>query len=208
MAEEEIISTRRLEALTDGIFAFSMTLLVIFIETPKAHHLNDPSGLQHYLSQQYPQFISYLITFLLLANFWVIHHQISRHITKTNYLNLWLNIVFMLFIVLLPFSSVIVGDYPKTWGGIFLFMINLLLISILLLAVWVNASINKRLINPEMEPKRIEFITNELVIGSFFCLLSIFISFIYLPMALYIYLLIPIFVALYDINYRKKIIKI
>jgi len=207
MIDLEIITTRRLEALTDGIFAFSMTLLVIFIETPQSHHLNDPRQLQIYLSQQYPEFISYIVTFLLLANFWIVHHQISNHIKQTNYLHLWLNIIFMLFIVLLPFSSVMLGDYPQTWGSIFLFMINLFFISNLLLIIWLYASYRKRLLDPDMDEKHIRFATNQLIIGSSISFLSILISFIYLPLALYCYLLIPISLALYDLNFKKKIVK-
>ena len=50
MPEGETKITHRLEALTDGVFAFSMTLLVIFIETPEAHHLGSPQQLQVYLT--------------------------------------------------------------------------------------------------------------------------------------------------------------
>jgi len=119
MNDKEIVTPSRLETLTDGIFAFSMTLLVLFIDVPKSHHLNDPIQLHNYLSTQYPQFLSYLVTFLLLANFWIMHHQISNHIKKTDKLHLWLNIVFMLFIVLLPFFSVVLGDYLGNVGKYF-----------------------------------------------------------------------------------------
>lgn len=204
MEQEEFITTRRLEALTDGIFAFSMTLLVIFIETPKAHHLTSPLQLQVYLAEQYPQFISYLITFLLLANFWVIHHNISRFITKTNYVNLWLNIVFMLFIVLLPFTSLIVGDYPLSWGSIFLFIGNIFSICTLLLLIWLYASANRRLIVPEMDQQHIQSVTNKLFIGVFVSFLSIVLSFFNVSAALYVYLLIPLILILYNLKDRKQ----
>lgn len=202
MPEEEIITTRRLEALTDGIFAFSMTLLVIFIETPKAHHLTSPLQLQVYLSEQYPQFISYLITFLVLANFWVVHHNISRFITKTNYFNLWLNIAFMLFIVLLPFTSMIIGDFPQSWGSIFLFISNIFCICILLLFVWLYASHNRRLINPDISQIRVQSITNQLLIGVFFSFLSIVLFFFYPGIALYVYLMIPASLVFYKLRDR------
>lgn len=203
MDQEEFVTTRRLEALTDGIFAFSMTLLVIFIETPKAHHLTSPLQLQVYLGEQYPQFISYLITFLLLANFWVIHHNISRFITKTNYVNLWLNIVFMLFIVLLPFTSLIVGDYPLSWGSIFLFIGNIFFICSLLFIIWLYASGKRRLTVPEMDRQHIQSITNKLFIGVVVSSLSIVLSFFNVSAALYVYLLIPLILILYNLKDRK-----
>ena len=208
MANEEIVTPRRLETLTDGIFAFSMTLLIIFIDVPQAHHLSGPSQLHSYLSTQYPQFVSYVVTFLLLANFWVVHHQISNNIEKTNGLHLWLNIVFMLFIVLLPFTSMMLGDFPQIWGSIFLFMINLFFISSFLLIIWLYASYHKRLLKPNIDQKNIMFTTHKLFIASLVSFLGIIISFIYLPLALYVYLLIPVFFILYDTNYKKKIISI
>jgi len=206
MANEEIITPRRLETLTDGIFAFSMTLLVIFIDIPQSHHLSGPVQLHNYLLAEYPQFVSYVITFLLLANFWVVHHQISNKIEKTNRLHLWLNIVFMLFVVLLPFTSMILGDYSQIWGSIFLFMANLFFISSFLLIIWLYASYHKRLLKPNIDHKHIIFTTHKLFIASLVSFLGIIVSFIYLPIALYVYLLIPIFFILYDTNYKKKII--
>ena len=206
MNDKEIVTPSRLETLTDGIFAFSMTLLVLFIDVPKSHHLNDPIQLHNYLSTQYPQFLSYLVTFLLLANFWIMHHQISNHIKKTDKLHLWLNIVFMLFIVLLPFFSVVLGDYLETWGSIFLFMFNLFLINSFLLAIWLYASYHKHLLKPNIDQKSIGFTTEQLVIGCLVSLLAIIISFVYLRIALYIYLLIPVVFILHEINYKKKIV--
>lgn len=204
MAEDELITTRRLEALTDGIFAFSMTLLVIFIETPQSHHLTNPLQLQLYLSEQYPQFVSYLITFLVLANFWIIHHSISRFITKTNYINLWLNIGFMLFIVLLPFTSMIAGDYPLSWGSVFLFITNLFCICSLLLVIWLYAASHRRLMNPYIDRKHVTAITNQLTIGVFFSFLSILLSFVNLSAALYVYLFIPIIILFYKLKNRRR----
>ncbi len=203
MAEEETISTHRLEALTDGIFAFSMTLLVIFIETPKSHHLHNPQQLQTYLTEQYPQFISYLITFLVLANFWIIHHHVSRFITKTNYVNLWMNIAFMLFIVLLPFSSMIIGDYPQSWGSIFLFISNLFCICIFLFLIWLYATQNRRLISPDVDQKRMMSTTNQLLINVVVSFFSIILSFFYLPGALYVYLFIPIALVVLRLKNRE-----
>ncbi len=199
MSNEEIVTPRRLEGLIDGIFAFSMTLLVIFINVPEFHHLNSPLQLHNYLVEQWPQFVSYLVTFLLLANFWIIHHLISNRIGKTNYIHIWLNIFFVLFIVLLPFVSVILGDYPETWGSIFLLTINLIFINSFLLAIWLYSSHHKYLLKPDVDQKCIKFTTNQLLIGLFICLLGFIVSIVYLPIALYVYLLMPIFFTLYDI---------
>jgi len=203
MADEEMITTRRLEALTDGIFAFSMTLLVVFIETPKPHHLNNPQQLQIYLTEQFPQFVSYVITFLILAIFWILHHHLSSFIIKTDYKNLWLNIIFMLCIVFLPFTSMILGDYPAAWGSTFLFVVNLFALCTLLLILWLYAN-HRKLITPDLVQKRAASMTDQLSIGVFFSFVSIIVSFFSPSTALYGFLFIPIFIVLYKLNTQMK----
>jgi uncharacterized membrane protein len=181
-----------------------MTLLVLFIETPQSLHLNNPQQLQIYLVEQYPQFISYLITFFVLANFWVIHHNISRFIIKTNYISLWLNITFMLFIVLLPFTSMILGDYPQFWGSIFLFTGNLFFIISLLAIIWIYASGHSNFIHPTIDGNRVQSIRNQLLIDVFISLTSIILSFFNPSAALYIYLMIPISLGFSSLIKRTK----
>ena len=191
-----MITTRRLEALTDGIFAFSMTLLVVFIDTPKPHHLNNPQQLQIYLTEQFPQFVSYVITFFILANFWILHHHLSSFIIKTDYKNLWLNITFMLCIVFLPFTSMILGDYPATWGSTFLFIANLFAICMLLLILWLYAN-HRKLVAPGLDKRRVASMTDQLSIGVFFSFVSIVVSFFNPSAALYGFLFIPLSLVVY-----------
>jgi len=205
MDEKEIISKSRLEALTDGIFAFSMTLLVIFIELPHQNHLGNASMFYVYLKAQYPQFISYLVTFLLLANFWVIHHKISRCLKRVDFGYLWLNIFFMLFIVLLPFSSALLGDYHRLWGSIFIFLVNLFLITNMLFIIWLYGSYKNRLLDENININYIKNINNQLMLFSAISFLSIFVCFIYPPGALYIYFLVPLLVIFYSFYKSSEI---
>ncbi|MCX6683631.1 MAG: TMEM175 family protein [Methanoregula sp.] len=80
MSEQETmdkyhISKSRLEALFDGIFAFAMTLLVTGFVVPPIPVSDAPAVLPGYIAAMRPEFYSFLIAFLILASFWLVHHR-------------------------------------------------------------------------------------------------------------------------------------
>jgi len=86
------LSIERIQSLTDGIFAFAMTLLVINIDLPSTPHKIDPELLGKYLFSLWPDFFHYVLSFILLSLFWVEHHQQFYYIKKINRKALWINI--------------------------------------------------------------------------------------------------------------------
>ncbi len=107
------ISKARLETLVDGIFAIAMTLLVFDLPIP---HFSLPLTnitFQNSLSSLLPVFVSLVLSFILLAVFWSIHRRIFNQIRVTNSILLWINIIWLLFIVLVPFTSILDGEYGQ-----------------------------------------------------------------------------------------------
>jgi TMEM175 potassium channel family protein len=68
---EQFISKGRLDALTDGVFAFAMTLLVIKVDLPEDFHPTSAAELSESLLGLEGTFIAYIVTFLVLASFWL-----------------------------------------------------------------------------------------------------------------------------------------
>jgi uncharacterized membrane protein len=106
------ISKARLETLVDGIFAIAMTLLVFDLPIP---HINPLTNIafQNSLYSLLPIFISLVLSFILLAVFWSIHRRIFNQIRVTNSILLWINIIWLLFIVLVPFTAILEGMYGQ-----------------------------------------------------------------------------------------------
>jgi uncharacterized membrane protein len=126
------MSKNRIETLVDGIFAIAMTLLVLDLAVP---HLNAPlsnMAIQHALYGLLPSFISLVVSFVLLAMFWNIHHRIYSQIKSVNTTLLWVNIIWLLFIVLVPFSASLNGDYGNFTISDVIFNINMLGIALVL----------------------------------------------------------------------------
>ena len=97
------LSSERIQSLTDGIFAFAMTLLVINIDLPSTPHKIDPELLGKYLFSLWPDFFHYVLSFILLSLFWVEHHQQFYYVKKINRKALWINILNLLFVALFHF---------------------------------------------------------------------------------------------------------
>ncbi len=144
----------RIEALTDGIFAFAMTLLVLSLNVPAGIHDAPGAAVMAMLAGLVPDLFHYLLAFFILASFWIVHHvqaERLRHIDRTF---LWINIVMLLFVTLVPFSVSLVGDYPGETFAAIVFEVNLLGLGLLFAAQWRYATHNRRLVHPGTDIRR------------------------------------------------------
>jgi uncharacterized membrane protein len=146
--------TNRIEALTDGIFAFAMTLLVLSLNVPEG--LRDPSDavILATLADQIPALFHYVLAFFILASFWIAHHaQVDqlRHIDRAF---LWINIAALMFVALVPFSVSLIGDYPDATFAVVIFEANLLFVGLLFAAQWRYAAHDGRLVRPGTDIRR------------------------------------------------------
>jgi uncharacterized membrane protein len=126
----------RTEALSDGIFAFAMTLLVISLAVPPIPEKDAPDLLPGILAGMWGEFLIFVIAFFIIASFWLSHHRIVRRVEYVNDRIIWINIVFLFFIVLIPFSTTISGDYSNVLEAVIFFHANLLVASLLLALMW------------------------------------------------------------------------
>jgi uncharacterized membrane protein len=129
------LNKNRLEAMTDAIFAFAMTLLVLNIEVPEtaAPGANPVFDL---LSRLAPDFTHYLIAFLVLAGFWVTHHYYYEHVERVDRKSLWMGIFAMLVIVLVPFTADIADTFIDFPVSAMLLDLNVIAIGGLFLLQW------------------------------------------------------------------------
>jgi len=193
------VSTARLETLTDGIFAVAMTLLVFEIRLPEA---GEATPLLWHLMTLWPHVLSFLISFIVLAMFWVGHHTEFRYVRRLDHSLIWMNIFYLLFVSLLPFSAGLLGRYPSEEPAIIIYGAHLIILVLIQYVIWRHAK-RTNLIDPTMDPA-INTLANRL--GSFAVIgyiAAIIISFISWPVSLFIYALIPI-PYIFGIFYRIR----
>ena len=157
----EGVGKSRLESLSDGIFAFAMTLLVISLAVPVIPKQDAPELLPTLISGMSSEFLIFAIAFFILAGYWLSHHRILRSIEYVDDRLIWTNILLLFFIVLIPFTTSISGDYDNVLEAVLLFHINLLCASALLTFVWLYIRKHYEELTsgevPERELKRMEW---------------------------------------------------
>ncbi len=117
----------RIEALADGVFAIAMTLLVLDLKVPDHSLVQSEWDNWVELGKLAPKFLSYLLGFLTLGIFWVGHHTLLSFVSKSDRNFTWLNILFLLAISLLPFSTAYLSEHIHYRTAAFLYWLNIFL---------------------------------------------------------------------------------
>ncbi len=102
----------RLILFSDAVFAIAITLLVIEIKIPDLHkeEVSD-RALLNALGHLIPKFIGFIISFMLIGLYWTVHHRMFGFVTNFDKKLLWMNLIFLFFIALMPFSTGFYGEY-------------------------------------------------------------------------------------------------
>jgi len=190
------LTTRRLEALSDGIFAIAMTLLVLTLDMGDLTPGLTGAELHHLLLAQIPRFYNYALSFVLLAVFWILHHQQSHYIKRTDRRHLWINIFILMFAALIPFSTSLMGDYPGDWLAEVFFGANLFVLGAFFSLNWHYATADNRLIEGSLEKRYINAGKRRGLVTPLVSLLAILVALIRPYYSPYVYLLIPLILSL------------
>ncbi len=198
-----LIPTNRLETMADGIFAIAMTLLVLSIEVPTLPGNITSSLLMEYtLYTLIPQISIYILSFVLLASFWMTHH-IFFIIKRTNTKLLWINIFWLMSIAIVPFSTSMVGKYGGFQLSQLIFDINILVIGILSYLNWTYAA-NRGMIIEQVMPYA-DKIKKTFLTLPLLAILAMIISFIIPYGSIFVFILIPAIFTLYTISKKRRI---
>ena len=153
-----VITTGRLETLVDGIFAIAMTLLVLALAVPDISGPVTYAAVQSALYSLIPSFYTLVLSFILLALFWSNHHRAFHKISKMDNVLLWINVTWLLFIVLVPFSASLTGKYGEISLTHIIFNLNIFGIAFFLYLNWYYSS-KKNYIHEKVTSKE-SIITN------------------------------------------------
>jgi len=110
----------RLCALTDGVYAIVLTLLVLDLKFPETPGLTEAKIIDD-LVKQIPNFFSYLVSFFVVGTLWIKHHMVLNPLTKCNEGTFGLNFVHLLFVTLTPYTASLFGHYGEDPIVVFLF---------------------------------------------------------------------------------------
>ena len=199
MSHETGLSKERVELLTDGIFAVVMTLLVLEISVPRISSHNAIGSaaagteLLSGLFDLWPKMLSFGISFIILAIYWLAHHRQFYYIKHVNRTLIWINFMFLMATCLLPFSSSLLGEYRQQQISIFVFGANSIIIaSLLSIQWWYLISHNSRLVDENLDPIIKTTSLRRLLFGIMVYLIAIGISFVYIELSFFVFAMILI----------------
>lgn len=143
-----LLSKGRMEALTDGIFAIAMTLLVLELKVPDLPKSTTAPELLHRIHEEGPAIMSFIISFLYCGLLWVFHHMAMHFIRHLQMLLVWVNLLFLMSVSTMPFSCGLLGHFLRNRVAQEIYYANMFMAAALLALQWIIAK-KKDLLNQD-----------------------------------------------------------
>jgi uncharacterized membrane protein len=133
----------RVLALSDGVFAIIITLLVLDVHVPE---LTENLSLNEALQEIRPSLTAFVISFILAGMYWVGHRDVFALIRRTDRGLVWLNILYLLPLCLLPFGTKLLGRYDREPRALRIYGVVLVGIAIMRMVIWLYVTGRPRLL--------------------------------------------------------------
>jgi uncharacterized membrane protein len=201
----------RMILFSDAVFAIAITLLVIEIKIPeleKGETLTE-NLILHKLAYLIPKFIGFIISFLLIGQYWIVHHRMFGFVINFSDKLIWLNLLFLLAIVLMPFSTGFYSEYVGRGHGVISHVIfytaNICLLGISNFMMWRYLSNSKNNLTENLTPALAKYFSlRALTVPTIFVIFSF--VYLYSPfIAAWIPISIPIILRLIFNPMKKKL---
>jgi uncharacterized membrane protein len=144
-------TVERVNALSDGVFAVAITLLVLSIAVPTIRGTVTESKLAHGLAELWPHFFAYALSFVIIAMFWISHHSLYSVIRTVDKTLIWLNIFYLLLIVFMPYPTNLLSLYGETMVATILYAAVLAAAGILQGTMGLYAVRGRRLVDDDFD---------------------------------------------------------
>jgi len=148
---ERVHDPARVLALSDGVFAIIITLLVLEIHVPE---LTQGQSLTEALAEVRPSFNAFVVTFILTGMYWVGHRDLFALIRRTDRGLVWLNILYLLPVCLLPFGASLLGPYGREPTALHIYGLVLLAISVMRVVIWWYATSRPHLLWQRLDDRQ------------------------------------------------------
>jgi uncharacterized membrane protein len=168
--EEHEVEFSRIVAFSDGVFSIAITLLVLGITIKPDLHRDE---LAHALWEQHEALLSYAISFAVIGRFWVVHHGFFSEVKAFDGRLIALNMLYLAWVVLIPFSSQVLGDYGGQFPAVVVYSANLT--GVVAVGQWMRWDARRAgLTETDVETGREDLISSIFIAGVF--LLSIVVA--------------------------------
>jgi uncharacterized membrane protein len=129
-------SVERLAALSDGIFAFAMTLLVLDLRVPSHNGIYTERDLWHVLAALSPRLIIFLMSVMTLGIFWVGQQTQLNQFARADRNLVWIHLAFLCAVALVPFSTALLAEFIHFRSALLVYWFNIVLLGLILYWSW------------------------------------------------------------------------
>jgi uncharacterized membrane protein len=183
------LTTARIMAFSDGVFAIAITLLVLNLQVPK---VPVPELVGRVLAL-WPNFLSYLLSVVIIGIYWIAHHNMFHYIKRSNRPLLWINILLLMCVAFIPFPAGLLGEYPLQRISIIIYASSLIVTNLFLSLLWWYAARDHRLVDEDIDPHFVSIVNRRNLTAPVVYLLSIGISILSPLASLIVFFLFPLY---------------
>jgi uncharacterized membrane protein len=145
-------NAERHAALSDGIFAVAMTLLVLDLHVPAREAVHAGADLRQALFMLAPQFVAYLMSFITLGIFWVGQQTQLNHLVRTDRSLTWIHLLFLFAVSMMPFSTHLLAEFISYRTALVGYWLNILVLGAVLCFSWICA-LGSGLVKDDIPPQ-------------------------------------------------------
>lgn len=196
----QLLDVKRIQMLTDAIFAVAMTILILELKIPDG--LSTKGVFSEFFTHTISQLGFYFFSFIILGIFWTGSHFHHHLITETDRISSWINILFLMFICVIPFSASFINHYRHERLSIIFYALNLIMASILNLLMLAYAW-KRKYIHPHVSKATFINARHRILFPIYIYLLVIAVSFVSTRFAMLLFLT-PILLHLIPEAINKK----
>jgi len=161
------VSTRRLEAFADGVFAIAATLLILNVDA----QVGEGSGaIGHRLLAIWPSYIAYAVSFVTIGIIWSNHHTVMGQLGRVNRVFLLQNIFLLMCVAFLPFPTRLVAEHLRDRHDLqpaaLAYGATMTVMAVCYIALWIYAAGGRRLLREDSDPRTVSGITRSYLPGA------------------------------------------
>lgn len=194
----------RLAFFSDAVFAIAITLLALNIRAPVVAGHVDEHSLAVAALRAIPQVIGFLLSFLVIGNYWRAHHRLFRwvrgHDPRLVTINLWL----LLFVSFIPAPTAFYSEYPGYRTPLIIYAASLSAVGAANFALWQYVRRHRDLLDPAAPPLDLRLGAERSLVIPAVCAVAVLLSFASLWLAGPSLLLIPLWIRLYTLVYSRR----
>lgn len=185
----------RILAFSDGIFAIAITLLILNV-IPPPHVRHD---LLSALAREWPKYVSYVLSFVIIGIVWSNHHRMFQHIKRSDHTFLLINVLFLMWVASIPFPTALLAEYLGTSQvntAMAIYAGSFIVGSLLFQLVWQYATYHDRLLGGRIDRRAIVSTNRSFAVGWLVYLIDFAVSLVNGSVGLILFIIFALFYAI------------